>query len=65
MDNFLTILYSEYFKIIEKEKGFRGNHDFDSENSNIRNDQSIAGCMETSKILEYLISKYIEKIKNG
>ena len=59
MNNFLTKLYFEYFKLREQETKLRGIHDFDSDNANIRNDQMIADTQEQTKLLKSLIESYL------
>ncbi len=59
MDNFLTVLYFEYFQSIEEEKRLRNIHEFDSDDSNIRNDQSITDTEKCNKKLKKLIEAYI------
>lgn len=67
MDNFLTTLYFEKFKISEREKKLMDNTDWeDSENgrnNNIRNDQSISEVRSQSKLIDKLIDIYIENLK--
>ncbi len=62
MDNFLTVLYFEYFQSIEEEKRLRNIHDFDSDDSNIRNDQSITDTEKCNKKLKKLINSYITRL---
>jgi hypothetical protein len=58
MDGFLTELYRQYFISIDKEKRHRSIHDFDGENSQIRNDEKIQSAMETTALMKDLITKY-------
>ena len=64
MDNYLTLLYFEKFKITEKEKNLRSTHEYNNENHEIRNDQSIHEVSLQQEMINKLIIKYIEKIKN-
>lgn len=67
MDNYLTLLYYERFKISEKEKSLMDNNTWEnSENGRIsrnRNDQSITDVRQQIKMIDKFIEKYIEKIK--
>jgi len=67
MDNFLTTLYFERFKISERERKLMDNHDWqDSERGkmdNIRNDQSISEVRRQSQMINKIIEAYVEKIK--
>jgi len=67
MDNFLTTLYFERFKISEREGKLMDNHDWeDTPNGkidNIRNDQSISEVRRQSQMIDKIIETYIEKIK--
>ena len=67
MDNFLTTLYFERFKISEREGKLMDNHEWeDSPNckiDNIRNDQSISEVRRQSQMIDKIIETYIEKIK--
>ncbi len=68
MDNYLTILYFEKFKITEYEKELMQNNTYeDSETGrllNVRNDQSIHDIRMQQDMITMLITKYIEKLKN-
>jgi len=67
MDNFLTTLYFERFKISEREAKLMDNHEWeDTPNGkidNIRNDQSISEVRRQSQMIDKIIETYIEKIK--
>jgi hypothetical protein len=67
MDNFLTLLYFELFKINEREGQLMSNNTWENseagKNANIRNDQSISEVREQHKLMIMLIEKYIEKLK--
>lgn len=67
MDNFLTILYFERFKNIEKERKLMDNHDWeDSERGrmdSVRNDQSKTETRQYGQMIDKLIESYIDKIK--
>lgn len=63
MDNYLTMLYAEWFKICEYEKKLMAIHDFDSEMGNVRNDQSISETRKFNEIIKHLINKYMECLK--
>ena len=62
MNNFLTVLYFEYFQSIEEEKRLRNIHDFDSDISNIRNDQKIIDATGYNKKIKKLIEAYIKQL---
>ena len=68
MDNYLTALYQEWFKLIDEEKRLMKNTEFeDSENgkmANIRNDQSISEIRKFNQVVRKLIELYLAKIKN-
>lgn len=67
MDNYLTTLYYERFKITEREGKLMSNNtwsgDEDGKRANIRNDQSISEVREQLKVIDRLIEQYIEKLK--
>lgn len=66
MDNFLTSLYYEHFKITEREGKLMSNNtwsgDEDGKCANIRNDQSISEVREQVKVIDRLIERYLEKL---
>jgi len=68
MDNYLTTLYFEKFKLTKHENLLMQNTDFadnkSGENANIRNDQSISEVRKQQTMLDRLITEYIEKIKS-
>ena len=59
MDNFLTVLYFEYFESIKEEERLRDIHEFSSDNENIRNDQKISDASGYSKKIQKLIKTYL------
>lgn len=63
MDNFLTTLYFTYFKNSIEEKRLRAIRAFDSENLEIRNDQSILECQKRRDLLKELIGKYMKQLR--
>ena len=68
MDNFLTTLYYERFKISGREGKLMQNNTWegseDGRIANVRNDQSITEVREQLKVIDRLIERYIEKIKS-
>jgi len=60
MDNFLTFLYDKFFIAVKQEKKHMEIHDFDSDNSAIRNDEKISQARETVKLMTQIIEKYSE-----
>ena len=68
MDNYLTALYQEWFKLIDEEKRLMKNTGFeDSKNgkiANIRNDQSISETRKFNQVIRKLIELYLVKIKD-
>lgn len=66
MDNFLTSLYFELFKLREREKKLMSNNvwtdDESGQNDCIRNDQSISECREFDQVLQNLIKHYLQHI---
>jgi len=67
MDNFLTMLYFEKFSITQKETRLRENNTWpeseDGRRACVRNDQSISETMEQGKMIDKIIEKYLEKLK--
>jgi hypothetical protein len=67
MDNYLTTIYYERFKITERERKLMANNQWPDDESgrisNVRNDQSISETREQLKVIDYIIKQYIEKIK--
>ena len=68
MDNFLTKLYYERFKLTEKERKLMNNQLWEDSQTgkmdNVRNDQSISEVRQQSQMIDRLIGAYIEKIKS-
>jgi len=63
MDNFLTILYKEYFFATKELEGYMSNH-FEvgvgeDDSKCVRNDQSISECRKKVKMLAGLIEEYM------
>lgn len=54
MQNVLRAIHFEIFENMAEEKRLRAIHDFDSGNSNIRNDADISACMKIDAVLNRL-----------
>jgi len=69
MDNYLTTLYYERFKITERERKLMENDtwpdDEDGHRRAIRNDQQITEVREQTKLMDRLITLYLEKLMHG
>ena len=68
MDNFLTLLYFEKFRITEREKGLNFNNTWENNEAgrlnNVRNDQSISEVRQQGQMLNKFIKEYINKLKS-
>lgn len=59
-ESFLRTLHFHIFENSKEEQRLMGNHEFDSENAAIRNDQKISSVREVGKMLNQIVKDYLE-----